>query len=120
MENNISSKVSIDDCEIESINQVLNLFKEAGLEKEALQLSTTIIKKDGTQIKQTSIGHYIAIVDNMLALDKAMPRRSDNTQRTDSYSDAVVSLMEYAGTNKGPDSELFTQLKDIFYHGKVE
>ncbi|GAG53065.1 unnamed protein product, partial [marine sediment metagenome] len=55
-------------------NQIYDLFKEAGLEMEAQKLSTT--NKRGKIV--SAIGHYIAIVDNILELNKIMPNRQDN------------------------------------------
>ena len=52
--------------ELQAQNQVYNAFKEAGLEKEARQLSETIKDNNGNIKVVPALGHYIALLDNIL------------------------------------------------------
>jgi len=92
------------------MNQVYNAFVEAGLKEEANRLSTTINGK-----VQPALGHYIAVVDNILELDKIMPDRQNNAERTAFFSKSVNSIFKSPSINK----ELHGKLNSIFYNGKV-
>jgi hypothetical protein len=95
---------------------IYNTFKESGFEKEARYLSTTVIDAKGNQKKVTGLGHYIAILDNMLELDKIMPNRPDNPKRTKYFNESANHVLEGSAQF---DSDLLDKIKDILYHGKV-
>jgi len=81
---------------MEEKNLVYDAFVKSGLEKQARILSTN---------GHASIGRYIAIVDSILELDKLMPNRQDNPERTKFFSESVNNIFDYLS---GPDC-----LKDL-------
>jgi len=87
---------------------IYNAFVEAGLEKEADRLSTTITDKDGNQKKVSGLGHYIAILDSHL--DKNYDSTKDHLFNL-SLDEAKDVVGEYLNKNRGDKESLWPLTK---------
>ena len=105
-------------------NQISDAFVEAGFEKHARTLSIMYKarrkkfsnRKDVAEKVGPAIGHHIAILDNILELDKIMSNRPDNFERTKYFNNSANHVLEWAAQYT---TGLHDKIKDILYHGKV-
>ena len=101
-------------------NQIYNAFKEAGLEKEARKLSETIKDNKGKNIVVPALGHYIAIVDNILELEAQTTERLNNLidyRKENLFSESITSIFNYA---EQFNKDLFSKLKTFFHAGNLQ
>ena len=94
-------------------NEIYNAFIEAGLSREANRLSETQAVEGRNRVAP-AIGHYIAVLDNMLSLESQFPDRQEDPQRAEYFNKSLRCILGYSI----PIASLHDNLKSIFSERK--
>lgn len=91
--------------------ELYNAFVEAGLEREARCLSTTV---KGDKKYRPGIGRVVAVLDNMLELEAQFPDIGDSPERKAFFEYFADKLFNYANFPEG----LYKKIRSAFEEGK--
>jgi hypothetical protein len=94
-------------------NKIYNEFKKAGLEKQVRQMSTSV---DGKIIP--SLGHYVAILDNLLELEKTNPGKLAE-ENTNNYFKKIMNELMINLPNPDAYEDLISKLNEIKGYAEI-